>query len=162
LTFSAAGSSLKLDVGVGAIAAGWETLAVIVQIPSAGVYWHDLGTKSLAGMTPVAFKTFEFAVPTTIAAALASGDEATLRIAVNGGLSVTLDHGTLGVPAPPPPPAPGGLASASCTSRDLVVTDLDSDFRDIWAGREDVATGKRASWDAGVRLTFNKPVQPSG
>jgi hypothetical protein len=162
LTLGAVGPSLKLDVGVGASTAGWETLGVLVQIPSAGINWQDLGSKSLAGMLPTAFKTFEYELPGAVRTALSNGAEATFRLAINGNMSVTLDHGSIGAPPPAPPaaPPPGASSSAVCTSTDLVLTDVVSDFRDIWAGRETVATGKRSSAEPTVRLTFNKPVQP--
>lgn len=136
LTLSAVGPSFKLDVGVGASAAGWETLGVVVQIPSAGINWQDLGSKSLAGMLPTAFKTFEYELPGAVRTALNNGAEATFRLAINGDMSLTFDHGTIS--APPPAPAPGATSSAVCTSSDLVLTDVVSDFRDIWAGRETV------------------------
>lgn len=48
-----------------------------------------------------------------------------------------------------------------CTASSLTVTDVDADFRDIWAGREQLATGKRTEAEPTIHLTFNSPVDSS-
>jgi hypothetical protein len=47
-----------------------------------------------------------------------------------------------------------------CTANNLRVTDLQADFRDIWAGREQLATGKRTEALPEIGLTFSEPVEP--
>jgi hypothetical protein len=55
--------------------------------------------------------------------------------------------------ATPPP--------ASCTSNDVQVVDLHSDFRDIWAGRETVDTGKQADPSVSVVVDFSTTIDPA-
>lgn len=47
-----------------------------------------------------------------------------------------------------------------CRSDALQVVDVHSDFRDIWAEREDILTGKRTDPHPTIALTFNEPINP--
>jgi hypothetical protein len=53
------------------------------------------------------------------------------------------------------------LAPGACANHGLQVTDIHADFRDIWKGLEVPATGKQASSNASVLLTFSASVQPA-
>lgn len=48
-----------------------------------------------------------------------------------------------------------------CTSNDVQVVDLHSDFRDIWAGREVPETGKQAEPNVPVVVDFSTPIDPA-
>ena len=48
-----------------------------------------------------------------------------------------------------------------CTSNDVQVVDLHSDFRDIWAGREVPETGKQADPNVPVVVDFSTPIDPA-
>lgn len=49
----------------------------------------------------------------------------------------------------------------ACRSNDVQIVDLHSDFRDIWAGRETLETGKQAEPEAPVVIDFNTTVDPA-
>ena len=160
LVLGSVGPDLKVDLAFGGPTASWETINAVIEIPSANIYWQDLGTHSVGGMNVGQHRTFEFALPQSVRTALASGNPAQLSFAVNSAQTVIFDHGTA-LETPPPPPTdliPGG--SPTCTDGALEVSDIQADFRDIWLGQEAVATGKRTDQYPKLALTFNKPVQP--
>jgi hypothetical protein len=57
--------------------------------------------------------------------------------------------------------APCGPCPNTCRNRTLELVDLQADFRDIWAGREEAQTGKHTEPFPVVTLEFNEPVVPS-
>jgi hypothetical protein len=52
-------------------------------------------------------------------------------------------------------------ALVTCTAHDIRVVDLHADFRDIWAGRETVETGKQSDPLAPVVADFGATVVPA-
>jgi len=54
----------------------------------------------------------------------------------------------------------GTCVTNVCQNRTLRIVDVQGDLRDIWAGREQPATGKRSSASPVVTLEFNAPVDP--
>ncbi|HEX2870678.1 MAG TPA: choice-of-anchor A family protein, partial [Polyangiaceae bacterium] len=149
-----------MDLAFGGATESWETINAVIEIPSANIYWQDLGTQSVGGMSLGQYRTFDFVLPESVRSALEGGNPAQLSFAVNSPQTLILDHGTV-LETPPTPPGgsvPGG--SPTCTDGALAVSDIQADFRDIWLGRETVASGKRTDQHPKVALTFNMPVQP--
>lgn len=154
LAFEDVDSSLTVDIALSGDAAGWETVGVVIEVPSAGVYWADLGSHSLAGLLSGQVRSAEFALPLAVREALQTGSSAFINITLNGGQQVTLDRLSLVQEVPEPPAS----TPQQCQNSDLEVADIHADFRDIWAGREDVATGKRTSQFPEISLEFNRVV----
>ena len=163
LVLGSVGPGVKVDLALGGPTESWETINAVIEIPSANIYWQDLGTQSVGGMNVGQHRTFEFTLPQSVRAALENGNSAQLSFAVNSPQTVIFDHGTA-VEMPPTPPSPptGPVAGGSptCTDRTLAISDIQADFRDIWLGRETVATGKRTDQHPKIALTFSVPVQP--
>ncbi|MES1187811.1 MAG: choice-of-anchor A family protein [Myxococcales bacterium] len=163
LMFGSVGPALKVDLAVGGPTESWETINAVIEIPSANIYWQELGTQSVGGMNVGQQRTFEFTIPQSVRTALENGNPAQLSFAVNSPQTVIFDHGTAAeTPVPPPAPPAGSVAGGSptCTDRTLAISDIQADFRDIWLGRETVATGKRTDQHPKISLTFSMPVQP--
>jgi choice-of-anchor A domain-containing protein len=163
LVLGSVGPGLKVDLAFGGPTESWETINAVIEIPSANIYWQDLGTQSVGRMSVGQQRTFEFTLPQGVRTALENGNPAQLSFAVNSPQTVVFDHGTAAEtpPIPPSPPA-GSVAGGSpiCTDRTLAINDIQADFRDIWLGRETVATGKRTDQHPKIALTFSMPVQP--
>jgi hypothetical protein len=53
-------------------------------------------------------------------------------------------------------------ASSTCADPSLEILDVQADFRDIWAGRETIDTGKRTSRNPRIVLRFGHEVPPNG
>lgn len=163
VVLGAVGPSLKVDIAFGGATESWQTINAVIEIPSANIYWQDLGTQSAGGMNGGQQRTFEFTLPQSVRTALANGNPATLSFAVNSPQKVIFDHGTTAEVSPAPPaPVAGSVSGGSptCTDRALKISDIQADFRDIWLGHEDVATGKRTDQHPKITLTFNAAVQP--
>lgn len=62
----------------------WGETRVIIQIPSKGITWADLGQKSLTGFTAGTFKSVEFAIPAAVKTALSGTyTDLTIKVVVN-------------------------------------------------------------------------------
>jgi choice-of-anchor A domain-containing protein len=79
------------------------------------------------------------------------------------GFSCDFDQGQLqtGRPDEPTEQTSAALTSVKCTSNDVQVVDLHSDFRDIWAGRETADTGKQADPNVAVVVDFSTTIDPA-
>lgn len=154
----AVGDALSLDLVFASPTAGWESVGVVLEIPSAQLYWEDLGSTQVGALTAGQLFTLELPISAAARTALATGAELFVNIIVNGGETVTLDR--LRLAASPTPPDESGPAATECLHRDLEIVDIQSDFRDIWAGREDVATGKTTDSEPSISVRFNDAVQP--
>lgn len=156
VAFDEVDESIGIDVALSANAAGWETVGLTVEIPSAGLYWSDLGQQSVAGLSAGEVRTLRFMLPAPVRSALQAGNGAYLSVAVNGAQAFTVDH--LSVGATSPPDVPPVSVAKTCQSHDLQIVDVRGDFRDIWAGREDAATGKRTSQFPNIEIQFDRPI----
>ncbi len=87
------GDAVQLDVRVPATV-GWGEVRLIVQLPSAGEWWRDLGAASLVGVEPGAFKTLSWPVPSDLKGKLAGQySDLRLRVVLNApGGSYLLDN----------------------------------------------------------------------
>jgi choice-of-anchor A domain-containing protein len=160
LAVGASGASLKIDFVARSALAGWETLGIVLEIPSAGFYWQDLGNSSLSGLPSGEVRSFEFSLPAEIRSAFAANHAVNINVVFNGPQTFSVDRLDLGLTTPPPPtPPPPSTSSSRCNHRDLEVVNVQADFRDIWAGRETVATGKRTDSFPTITLEFNQAVE---
>jgi alpha-tubulin suppressor-like RCC1 family protein len=53
-----------------------------------------------------------------------------------------------------------GICPGACRDASLSVVDVEADFRDIWAGRENSSTGKESDALPSITLRFNRPIEP--
>ena len=160
LVLGTVGTKLTLETALQSAAAGWETIGVVLEIPAANIYWQDLGTKSLSGAGAGQVKSFEWTLPAAVRTALGANKAVNINVVFNGNQAFVLDHLDVGlVPPALPPLPPTPPSSTSCQHDDLEVVDVQGDFRDIWAGREDVATGKRTDAFPEFTLRFNRAVE---
>lgn len=90
----AALAQAAIDIQLGQSAA-WGEVRLVVQIPSEGHYWRDLGSRAITGLQPNEWHELTFEVPTDVREAL-DGDatDVSLKVVVNAasGTAVTLDH----------------------------------------------------------------------
>ncbi len=73
----------------------WGEARLVMQMPSEGYNWKDLGGVALQGLAPGQFHTIEFAVPEDARAALDSGaNDVNFRIILNApsGSAFTIDN----------------------------------------------------------------------
>ncbi|HEY3499873.1 MAG TPA: hypothetical protein VGK73_34520 [Polyangiaceae bacterium] len=107
-SLGSAGASLSYDIKLPSSAA-WGETRVIVQLPSKGFHWSDLGSRPLAGLAPGVFHRVEFPLPPALVAALGQTySDLKVRIVINGPAgSYRLDDLELAVEpeTPPLPPA---------------------------------------------------------
>ncbi|HEY5955083.1 MAG TPA: hypothetical protein VIV60_00970, partial [Polyangiaceae bacterium] len=113
-SLGAVGGILNYDIQVPASASWGETRA-LVNIPSRGINWQDLGSASLIGMAPGGFRTVSFQIPATVATALNSTyTDLRFRIVLNAPSSTSpylLDK----IAFTTAPGAPGTISTFSIT-----------------------------------------------
>ncbi len=92
----------------------WGEVRLIVQAPSVGLYWQDLGGQSLAGQSESGYRTLRFSVPENVRTALASATgDLRYRIVLNvpsGSGDYLLDNMVVAQDPSNPPPQPGTSA----------------------------------------------------
>ena len=82
-------STLALDVKLPS-AASWGDLRVVLRAPSKGIWYGDLGAKSLASLGSGSFQTAQFTVPTNILTALQGNpSDLTVELVLNGAIGAT-------------------------------------------------------------------------
>lgn len=82
-------NDLALDVSL-PTAATWGSLRVVLEIPSKGIWYGDLGAHSLASITPGSYQTLHFQVPANVLTALqGSPNDLKVRLVLNGQVGST-------------------------------------------------------------------------
>lgn len=166
-------NSLRIDVKALGPVASWETISIVVKMPSRGIWWGDLGTSPLV-VNSGAFTAVSFSLPESVRTALAEAtpvtDDLQILVGLNSQNEVILDNLRFGddvlLPTLPQPGVAGsgkavfvsGPITEFCSNHPLKVTTMRSNFSAIWAGDEQWATGKQAEPDESVNLSFDSPV----
>ncbi len=156
-------NTVWLDVEPTQIPENWEGVGLAVRIGSLELWWADLGTNSIVGLVPGEFSTLAFTVPEAVRAALNSSyADLEVFISVNTSAPIRLDNLRFasmpsGNEGPNDEPNSGNLVCDPERS-DREVTAVEGDLKDLWAGREDAATGKRTGPRPNVGLTFSAPI----
>lgn len=82
-------NDLALDVKLPS-AAGWGTLQVVLEMPSKGIWYGDLGQKPLSAITAGSYQTVHFTVPSNVLTALQGNpSDLKVRIIFNGQAGAT-------------------------------------------------------------------------
>lgn len=112
----ATSNTATLDVKLLQPVASWESLGLVVQIPSRGIYWQDLGQVPLSQATPNQFTTLSFLLPEAVRNVIHQGGYNDLKILVsaNSNAAIVLDNLSFGFPNQGGgPPAAGENATMS-------------------------------------------------
>jgi hypothetical protein len=127
-----AGTAVALDVSVGSDTSGWETVGVALELPSAQIWWADLGFQPLPALSAGTVRHLEFALPGEVRDAINAHHALRVNVSFNGPLSATFDALSMGAsPSPPPPnPTPPYVGNV-CQDQNLRITNVDADFADI-------------------------------
>lgn len=170
-TIGAPTNSLRIDVRPTQVPESWETIGVVIKVPSLGLWWVDLGTNSISGLATEHFTTIAFAIPEHVRTLLnGSYSDLELSLSINSRAGIKVDNLRLTEDNPPPEPPsnePGGGVppqsdGVSCNATSAVtVTEVRGSLGDLWAGREEPFTGKRAERDVSVGLSFSDAIDPS-
>lgn len=92
-TIGAVANSLKIDVAPQSLPGDWETVGIVLEIPSKGIYWQDLGTASLQGLAPGQYTTLAFPVSESLRATLNEVyNDLVIRVSINSSSAVLLDN----------------------------------------------------------------------
>ena len=92
-TVGAATNALKIDVAPQGAPVNWENVGVVLEIPSKGIYWSDLGTASLQGLTPGQYTTLAFPISESLRTTLNTVyDDLVIRVSINSSTAVRMDN----------------------------------------------------------------------
>jgi hypothetical protein len=105
------GSALSVDVRLPETVA-WGEMRVVLQAPSLGLWWQELPSVSLVGLSAGSFHSLEFPLPSAIQEALSgSYQDLTIKLILNApalAASYVIDNASF---SPAAPPDPGGSTS---------------------------------------------------
>jgi hypothetical protein len=79
----AIGNTVRLDVRLPAALPYWGSVHVIAKVPSAQVWWQELGSVSIQGLAPNQFHTLTFSLPPALAGQIGTASDVVFIIAVN-------------------------------------------------------------------------------
>ena len=86
----AIGNTVRLDVRLPFELPYWGEVRVIAKVPSAGVWWQELGSVSIQGLAPNQFHTLTFSLPSALASQIGAASDAVFIVAVNAPAGVYL------------------------------------------------------------------------
>jgi len=159
-TIGASGAEATIDIKVPFVQQYWGEVRLIAKIPSQNEWYRELGSQSLIGMTPDAFHTLTFNIPSDLQAKFGNAySDLTFTVIINAAAGAyLLDNLQLGQDAGDTETAPVDTDTGSAGS------DTDSVLGEVYSVRiqtpntvpfEDVVLGSATSLTIGADTTIS-------